>query len=155
MNKKNIRPRWWHLVVVIGIVITVVGIRLYQNILPTGEVKINGTSYKVMIADTNSRRYFGLSNRESLGNFSGMLFVYESPGYLPMVMRNMKFPLDIIWFDKERIVNMESNIAPENVLEQELIPHFSRKPAYYVLEMPMGSISHYGFMVGDKVEIMR
>jgi Uncharacterized conserved protein len=50
----------------------------------------------VRIADTDSKRYLGLSDTESLGADEGMLFVYETQQEPTFVMRDMSFPIDIV-----------------------------------------------------------
>ena len=51
------------------------------------------------IADTWSERRTGLSETDTLGPNEGMIFVYEAEGTRTYVMRDMAFPLDIIFVD--------------------------------------------------------
>ncbi len=61
---------------------------------------INKATYNVMLAKTDAERIKGLSGRDKLGTNEGMLFVFKDPGIYPFWMKNMKFPIDIIYINK-------------------------------------------------------
>ena len=51
--------------------------------------------------------------RETLPENQGMLFVFESEGKYGFWMRNMNFPIDIIWIDKNnKVVDIAKNAEP-------------------------------------------
>ena len=76
-------------------------------------ILVNGVALDVEIADTRERQIQGLSGRESLGENSGMLFVYEEPGLPGIWMKDMNFPIDIVWITSEkRIVSTSKDIDP-------------------------------------------
>jgi len=66
----------------------------YQNSSPI--VKIGGVSLEVEVSETLEGHIKGLSGRENLSLMSGILFVFETEGFLPMWMRGMKFSVDYI-----------------------------------------------------------
>src|SRR3972149_7220741 len=87
----------------------------------------------VEVARTEAEKVRGLSGREGLAADRGMLFVYETP-VRPMIwMREMRFPLDILWIRDGRVVDVVRGAkapAPGEA-PQEFAP---RADAEYVLE---------------------
>jgi uncharacterized membrane protein (UPF0127 family) len=106
---------------------------------------------KVETATTDSVRYQGLSNRESLCKNCGMLFVWPDKTIRTFVMRNMRFPLDIIFIADDKIVKIDSNLAPEGPNPKEI--YESSVPVNYVLEINGGLSDLYGIEVGDEAFI--
>lgn len=117
-------------------------------------VKIGDREFKVEIADTAYLRSQGLSGRESLPEDSGMLFVFGSSTVQTFWMKGMKFPLDIIWIQDERIVGIEKNVPPEpDKSAFSLKIYNSPEAVNRVLEINAGLSEKYGFGAGDKIEL--
>jgi uncharacterized membrane protein (UPF0127 family) len=88
----------------------------------------------VEIADNDKSRSAGLSNRGSLGEDRGMLFVFDAEGKTAFWMKKMNFPLDIIWLngDKE-VVDISKNLPP---CKQSSCPTYApRNNSLYVVEV--------------------
>lgn len=66
----------------------------------------DGKSITVNIekADTAEERTLGLAHRTSLGEYSGMLFVFDDISNTPFTMKDMKIPLDFIFIDKDGVI---------------------------------------------------
>ena len=114
-------------------------------------VRIGSTTVEVEVADTKEKREKGLSGRDSLEGGHGMLFVFNTEGIYPFWMKNMKFPLDIIWIDSSyRVVGVTSDVRPESYPET-----FSpNKPAKYVLEVKSGFARENNIKVGSLVSLI-
>jgi uncharacterized protein len=112
-------------------------------------VKINETIIPVELADNNLTRRLGLSNRESLDEDKGMLFIMPSRGLASFWMKDMNFPLDIIWIDGSKIVNLSSNLPPAG--SEPDVSYSSIHPINYVLEVNAGFIEENNIKVGDTV----
>ncbi len=106
---------------------------------------------KVEAATTDSERYRGLSDRASLCKNCGLLFVWPDKATRTFVMRNMRFPLDIIFIADDRIVKIDSNLTPEGPNPKET--YESLVPVNYVLEINGGLTDLYGIEVGDEAFI--
>jgi len=101
----------------------------------------------VEIANTPAAQQKGLSGRSSLPSDHGMLFVFDHEGYWGFWMVDMKFPLDIIWFDSNRqVVFMEQDLPP---CTPESCPVFTpNAQAMYVLEVNAGFVSAHQITFG-------
>lgn len=107
----------------------------------------------VRIADTPEKRYLGLSATESLGPREGMLFVHDAEGQYAYVMRDMAFPLDIVFIAPDGTVTTihHAPLPPEGTSNSELTRY--RGTGRYVLELPRGTVNETGLSEGDRVVI--
>ncbi len=112
-------------------------------------VKINDREIKVEIADTPESQYKGLSFKENLCVDCGMLFKFSEKSEKTFVMRNMNFPLDIIFIDDEKIVKIEKNLKPEGENPKNF--YNSSAPVDYVLEVNAGYVDSHNIKIGDKI----
>ena len=112
-------------------------------------LSIGGAVFNIEIADTTKRRQQGLSGRESLAFDSGMLFVFEREDIHGIWMKDMQFPIDIIWLDEEFVVvDIVSNVSQES-FPKIFQPHAL---ALYVLELKAGTVERMGITTGDKMQ---
>jgi uncharacterized protein len=96
----------------------------------------------------------GLMFRESLAPDRGMLFVYGKPGKYSHWMYQVKFPLDMIWLDKDRrIVEIVPNIPPcTSKSAKECPPVGGHETAITVLELASGMSDKFGLKNGDVLD---
>lgn len=114
--------------------------------LPRGVVYIHDQPITVEIADTDASRVQGLSGRQSLLPNHGMLFVFGHDGFFSFWMKDMHFPIDMVWVSAVgNIVYMQENISP-NTYPQSFV---STTSARYVLELPAHYVSEHHVKVGD------
>ncbi|OGJ37504.1 MAG: hypothetical protein A2383_00575 [Candidatus Pacebacteria bacterium RIFOXYB1_FULL_39_46] len=99
------------------------------------EFQIRGKRLIVEVVNTPESRNRGLSGRERLET-DGMLFVFDRPQIIGFWMKEMKFPIDIIWLNNNSIVGLERNIQPPSpdILDEQLEKFLSPQPANMVLE---------------------
>lgn len=117
-------------------------------------ITIGDTVIEAEIADTSALRVRGLSYRDGLEPGTGMLFKFERPSVQSFWMRGMRFCLDIIWIEGERIVGAAENVCPTPELPESELPRYSSQvPVSYVLEVPGGWMDEHGFEAGQPVEI--
>ena len=108
-------------------------------------------TYEVAIADTYAARVQGLSGTEALPAGSGMLFVHPREDTHAYVMREMAYPIDIIFIDSAGTITTIHTAAPEDVPESQLTRY--RGTGRYVLEVPAGSAARHDVTVGDRVRL--
>ena len=108
----------------------------YQTQASVRTIDIGNRALRVEVADTDAKRTLGLSGRESLKE-GGMLFVFDTPGNYGFWMKDMRFPIDIIWLDESyHVVDIARNVGPDT------FPHifYPPYPVKYVLETNPGEL---------------
>ena len=106
---------------------------------------IGDTKIEVEIADTPTTRAQGLSGRASLAENTGLLFIFDRGEYHNFWMKDMNFPIDIIWLDDNwRVVDITVNALPQDFPTT----YQPRAPARYVLEVNAGFITTHRIMIG-------
>lgn len=117
------------------------------------QVTIGETIITAEIADTDEERSKGLSGRNSLPKNYGLLFVFEEAKKYPFWMKDMKFPIDIIWINKNEVVDITNHAPPETNTKSSLTIYKPKVPALYVLEVNANYVRENTIKVGDEVEI--
>ena len=115
------------------------------------KVCIKDACVRAEVVDTDAARQQGLMFRENLPQGQGMLFVFEAEGRYGFWMKNMKFPIDIIWIDQEKkIVDVKFDLSPCQEACEIFEPHAK---ALYALEVEAGFCRRNKIEIGDKVSI--
>lgn len=113
---------------------------------PFGAFMLAQAPLSLEFAKSAQERERGLSRRTSLASGSGMLFLFDTPGLYGVWMKDMHFPLDILWLDgKKRVVAIEENALPASY------PRIFRPsaPARFILEANAGFVAENHIVVGD------
>ena len=130
-----------------------------QADLPSeASVRIGGeATYAVDLAVKPAEQRQGLSGRETMAQNSGMLFVFEEEQPLYFWMKDMLFPLDIIWIDDQcRLIDVAADVPtpPANAGNDEIPRVQSPLPARYALELNAGEWARARLSPGDLVEFL-
>ena len=136
----------------VGGAVYAVFIRNDNPAAPLGTVTINNKTFQVEVADTPLKRERGLSGRDRVGGAAdGMLFVFETSAAYPFWMKDMKFPIDIIWIKDDRVIGISDSLEPST----EPVPSSYLPPddVNYVLEFPAGFAGKYSIDKGAEVAI--
>ncbi|MHB8903662.1 MAG: DUF192 domain-containing protein [Patescibacteria group bacterium] len=120
-----------------------------QKELRSGTLQINNQTVNIEIAENDAQWYRGLSNRDSLCADCGMYFIFPTKDKLDFVMRDMRFPLDIIFIKDNQIINITSNLVPEGSKPANI--YYSDGDANRVLEVNGGYCNKHGIKAGDLV----
>ncbi|MDO8620239.1 MAG: DUF192 domain-containing protein [bacterium] len=125
-------------------------------------LSIGGNTISLEIADTDEERELGLGNREAIPPDSGMLFVFTESDAYGVWMKEMHFPLDVVWLASAKadtgnsqddakkehdlvVVDIKENIAPETYPEE----FYPSESVLYVLEIPAGTAKKNGIQIGS------
>ena len=112
------------------------------------EVMLGNTLFTLEVADTFALHERGLSYRQSLAPQTGMLFVFDTPGMYYFWMKDMNFPIDIIWLDQnKKVVHIEHSLSPSTYPDS----FGPETPTQYVIEIPAGEAKQANFVIGDTV----
>jgi len=119
--------------------------------LATGEISIGKNVFTVEMATTSIEEARGLSFRASLAEGTGMLFTFN-PGVQQFWMKDMNFPIDIIWIASGKVAGVIENAQPEpGVSLMNLKRYTSPNGVDRVLEVNAGTVLGDGIKVGDAV----
>ena len=119
-------------------------------------VWVDGTYVYSQLAITPQQRDEGLGGVEYLPNGEGMFFIFEQSEQYIIWMKDMKIPIDIIWIDKGKIVDIAPEVKPPESAEipdQALKQYIPRVAAHAVLEVPAGFAGANDWKIGDKVKL--
>jgi uncharacterized membrane protein (UPF0127 family) len=116
---------------------------------------IDGATFNVEIASTAIEQARGLSFRPALSAQSGMLFLFGTGSVQTFWMKDMNFPLDMIWISGNAVAGFAQDVpAPAPGTALWGLPIYS-SPANVdkVLEVSAGTVVKYHIKVGDTVSI--
>ena len=112
----------------------------------TSTIEIGNKIYTVEIARTDTERTKGLSGRNSLATDTGLVFIFDKPDKYGFWMKDMNFPIDIIWFDENwKIVHIEDNLSPQSFPKI----FYPKGLSLYVFEINAGEVERAHMKIGD------
>jgi uncharacterized membrane protein (UPF0127 family) len=115
-------------------------------------VCLKDACYSVEVARTPEARERGLMERDGLKAGNGMFFVFDVPGRYGFWMKNMKFPIDILWLDsEEKVVHIADNVPP--CTSEPCLVYMPPSDARYVLEIPAGDAVKLGIRLSEKARL--
>ena len=126
------------------------GISIPANRYLKAVVSVNAFKLIADLALTQDQQTKGLAVKNHMNESEGMLFVFQNPSKPSFWMKDMKFPIDIIWLDANRSV---AYIAPnlEPCPSQGTCPGYvPNKDSLYVLETTAGFSQRHNVTVGTK-----
>lgn len=117
----------------------------------TAKVQVAGQTLSVELARTSAQQELGLSGRSGLADGTGMLFVFEKPAQYGFWMKDMNFPLDIIWLsDAGKAIFIKKNLSAATYPTVYTPP----SPAKYVLEVPAGFSEKNKLKLGETMKFL-
>jgi len=113
-------------------------------------ITVKDVPVRVDLATTPKLQQRGLSGREQLEPDEGMLFVWEEAAPRGIWMKDMRFPIDILWLDGAgRVLDIKRNAVPESYPEV----FYPRTPATFVLELSANFTELHSVSIGDVVKL--
>jgi hypothetical protein len=84
-----------------------------------------------------------------------MYFIFDKPGNYGFWMKDMKFPIDIIWISGDEVVGIDENAEPEpGEPLSDLKIYYPPREIDRVLEVNAGAAEKYNLKVGDTVTVL-
>lgn len=117
------------------------------------KITIDDHTFNLLIANDDKSRQIGLSNRKSLDQNQGMLFIFPKKSIYSFWMKNTQIPLDMIFINDNKIVYIVKNAPPQAGKNGKLPVYTPSTEGNYVLEINGGLSDKYKFKNGDTVKI--
>lgn len=111
---------------------------------------VKTTAVSAELAETREQQERGLSGRSGLPEDRGLLYILAKPDFYTFWMKGMKFPIDIIWVDKDqKVIDITHNLTPDTY------PRIFQpiKPAQIILEVSAGFAKKHDIQIGDPVTV--
>jgi uncharacterized membrane protein (UPF0127 family) len=117
------------------------------------KITVNSFQLTADLAINNDQQSKGLSVKNTLKENEGMLFVFKQPSRQGFWMKDMKFPIDIIWLDaNSTVVHIENNLKPcVSVFSCHV--YVPDKNSLYVLETTAGFSQRHNVKIGTHVDL--
>lgn len=131
----------------LSIALIVYGFSIPQSSL-SGNLDIGKHAFNAELAGTAEQRTRGLSGRSSLGDNQAMLFVFDTPAIQCFWMKDMRFSIDILWFDSEhKLGHIERSVSPAS-FPHSFCPNLRSQ---YVVELLAGTADRLQLQIGDSL----
>src|SRR5215204_475679 len=116
------------------------------------KVTVKGFELNADIPITSELKSKGLAVKNQLKENEAMLFVFEDSAKHPFWMKDMKFPIDIIWLDSNgKVVHIEQNLQP--CVSVFVCPGYApNADSQYVLETVAGFTQRHNISVGTNID---
>jgi len=103
---------------------------------PATSIWLGSGVFKTDIASTESGREKGLSGRSDLAANQALLMVFPDEGDYGIWMKDMKFPIDVVWLNKDKkVVQIVKDFSIDNSTTRHAL-----MPAQYIIELPAGTV---------------
>jgi uncharacterized membrane protein (UPF0127 family) len=144
--KKKILP----FVIVVAFFALALGlVKSNQAVYQEKYITIAGQNIKIELAKSDAEKEKGLSGHAELRPDEGMLFVFQKPDIYAFWMKDMNFPIDIIWLSEDmKVVYIKKDARPESY-PGAFTPD---QKAKYVLEVSSGFSEKNNLKIGDSAE---
>lgn len=112
-------------------------------------VQISTIKFKAEVADTSNQQQQGLGGRPCILPNQAMLFEFAKPSHYSFWMKDMKFPIDIIWIGPDhKVAGLEVDVKPSTYPDR-----FVNKDrlAQYVLEIQANRSKDLNIRLGTPV----
>ena len=127
-------------------------------VVDTIEWPINGQAFTLELAIDDEAREQGLSDRKSIADDGGMVFVFPSPRETQFVMRRCFVPIDLIFVDEDGYIDQ---LHAMEVIEpiggarwkNPFTGYSTAGKILYAIELKGGTIAELGLKRGEKLDL--
>jgi uncharacterized membrane protein (UPF0127 family) len=138
------RRRWLVIRIVVLALLAVVFCAIAFKPAParsTVVLHVHGKQYTLRVARTATQQEQGLGDRATLARDQGMLFQFQRPAIECFWMKDMHFPLDMIWLSStKRVAYIQADVSPKTYPKQ----FCPKVQAQYVIELNAGQAKRAG-----------
>ncbi|MEM9348228.1 MAG: DUF192 domain-containing protein [Planctomycetota bacterium] len=124
----------------------------------TVDVTLKEQTFSLELAMDHASRVQGLSDRKSIAEDGGMLFIFPRPVQTMFQMRRCYVPIDVIFIDEDGYID---SLHAMEVIEPIGSPRWKNPasgyptagPILYAIELAGGKIEQLGLRRGERVEL--
>jgi uncharacterized protein len=138
------------IIIAVFLALAITGFIISLNLSKQPEATIKGKTFKLLVAKSEEDRQIGLSKYHRLPQDTGMIFIFDKPAIYSFWMKNMNFPIDILYINGDRIVTIYKNQKPESSGNPPVLN--PKEEVDKVLEINAGLSDKYKIQEGDKVD---
>ncbi|MCL4353857.1 DUF192 domain-containing protein [Patescibacteria group bacterium] len=113
---------------------------------------INNHKIKLTVAKSGQEQEIGLSKYTLLPKDEGMIFPFKSEAKYRFWMKNMKFPIDIIYIKNKKVVTVFENAQPPKNESENPPIYEPSETADTVLEINAGLSKEFGIKKGTEIK---
>ncbi len=110
-------------------------------------IKISNKEYRVEVVKSFADQAKGLSQRDNMGEIDGMLFEYPDNQIRSFWMKGMRFDLDIVWINDNKIIGITKDVSHVDQNKSYKSP----EECNMVLELPAGEAEKNNLQIGDEI----
>lgn len=106
---------------------------------PDTKLWLGNGVFRIDIASNKSTREKGFSRKSEIAVDQALLMIFPSEDRWDIWMKDMNFPIDIVWLNKDKKVVYIVKNAP---IDNPTRVYKPETPALYVLELPAGTTTN-------------
>ncbi|MDR3048973.1 MAG: DUF192 domain-containing protein [Elusimicrobiota bacterium] len=119
------------------------------------KTQVGKNQLNLVLAKSPEAAAKGLSDMAEIPQ-DGMIFIFEEPQILVFWMKDMLFPIDIVWIGSNTVLGFIENAQPEpNTAEIALKRYYSPEKTDAVIEIKAGAIKKLNIKKGDTFNIVK
>ena len=119
------------------------------SVTPEATVTVGDATFRVELAEAYDKQTAGLSGRAPLKENEGMLFIFPVSVPQTFWMKGMRFPLDFVWINADKVAGVTENAPPDG----GLLTYGSPGPVDKVLEINAGEVARHAIKTGEEVRV--
>jgi len=119
----------------------------YHTLQEDGVGNVNGHSISLEIEETPEGLQRGLMHRKDFPSGKGMLLKFGKKEPANIWMKNVNFPLDIVYIEDDKVIDVFKNALPDT--GDGLFDSINKVICDMVLELPAGDSDKYNIGIGD------
>ena len=109
---------------------------------------LGGHRFEARVADTDKTRTQGLSGTAYLPADEAMLFIFDTNSKWSIWMKDMNYPIDIVWLNEQKeVVDIVAHATPDSYPSRTFTP---KTQARYVVEFKSGTVQQKGIRLGQQ-----
>jgi uncharacterized membrane protein (UPF0127 family) len=141
---------WGLVLLILAFIAGAAYVVMEPQLRPHVTVRLGDGVFLARVAKTAEAREKGLGEVTGLRDNEAMLFVFDTDDKWSMWMKDVEYPIDIVWLSHEKkVVYIVKNAPPESYPYESFT---SKQDARYVVEFPAGTVNKKTITIGKQAE---